>query len=898
MTEKRGRIAHVLAEARASLLEPSRPLTPEKLNSRATSLNIPAYDAMMEWSHDADKRLINEINAEMQSSRIGATMKKNQYHAEEEFQTPQYGHVKENMTAGTHTHTYMRSSGSSGGGGGTPVSDVSMSPTRPEFGSPPGAKASPVLDLMDQCAAVLSERLSRASVVEQVQTIGSVVDRFAKQVGSGLLFDSSPEAPGDIYAAGHTFTLALLGVADDVTVDAINAKCLACRHALRVQQALLSSSRVNKYQEDIIANIHHATCLLYGIHQDVQELRGDTDEAVSGGGGGGGGGSSVGGDDGHLHEAVDCLLEFLDMLWMRLPNDLERELLLLKKVGDATAESSRQGKMLEHLLTSASYAASILRMYSSKEVNRRRLLLLSVVKTMTSGLDTVGKHAGAFADQKAEKEKVTKPAVMNIFRADLMGETKESAEQEKARARIMELLCTLSVQTVTVLRNFSLDSHGRKELIKCRSICALCQLMRPFHATPELVLSCARALAKLSLSEAFRQQINSKPVYSVCIAEVLEREGALARARIRDPAQDWPQWYSLSLLSRICFVLGNLTTSNAESRSRIMTEGKGLAALVDLILYSNMSLSEFSKQDFLLFDTAVQDRELELCDVSVKLLRLLANVSIAPDVGKELAGREDVLTFLRNILRISIVAEGSPLGDEPEPKRLKRKAIYEELLLNALAVITNISFHLFAGTVQETSPFDTILVGMMDCVGACLFYDHGEILTEATRAMGNLTRCRSVAAYTVKKGYADALMVLLGHNNFDIQTASAGALVNISTSRADRDSCSFLRDTDATVTTFVRVLRRASFNYFQLSILVCRILANLLYASGTARLADTATKQALPSLNALEETLKELCESTRELQEEAAASCDDYSGELHLYAAFLDVSTPILRQLQ
>ena len=893
MTEKRGRIAHVLAEARASLLEPSRPLTPEKLNSRATSLNIPAYDAMMEWSHDADKRLINEINAEMQASRIGATMKKNQYHAGGEYQTPQYGHVKENMTTGTHTHTYVRSSGSSGGGGATPVSDVSMSQTRPEFGSPPGAKTSPVLELMDRCAAVLFKRLSRASVVEQVQTIGSVVDRFAKQVGSGLLFDSSPEAPGDIYAAGHTFTLALLGVADDVTVDAINAKCLACRHALRVQQALLYSGRVNEYQEDIIANIHHATCLLYGIHQDVQELREDTDEAVSGGGG-----SSVGGNDGHLHEAVDCLLEFLDMLWTRLPDDLERELLLLKKAGGAAAGSIRKGKVLEHLLTSASYAASILRVYSSKEVNRRRLLLLSVVKTMTSGLDTVGKHAGAFADQKVEKEKVAKPAIMNIFRADLMGETKESAEQEKARARIMELLCTLSVQTVTVLRNFSLDSHGRKELIKCRSICALCQLMRPFHATPELVLSCARALAKLSLSEAFRQQINSKPVYSVCIAEVLEREGALARARIDDPAQDWPQWYSLSLLSRICFVLGNLTTSNAESRSRIMTEGKGLAALVDLIQYSNMSLSEFSKQDFLLFDTAVQDRELELCDVSVKLLRLLANVSIAPDAGKQLAGREDVLTFLRNILRISIVAEGSPSGDEPEPKMLKRKAIYEELLLNTLAVITNISFHLFADTVQETSPFDTILVGMMDCVGACLFYDHGEILTEATRAMGNLTRCRSVAAYTAKKGYADALMVLLGHSNFDIQTASAGALVNISTSRADRDSCSFLRDTDATVTTFVRVLRRASFNYFQLSILVCRILANLLYTPGTILLADTATKQARPSLDALEETLEELCESTRELQEEAAASSDDYSGELHLYAAFLDVSTPILRQLQ
>jgi hypothetical protein len=78
MTEKKGRIAHVLAEARASLLEPSRPMTPENLNKRATSMSsismgmssIPSYDAMMEWNQDADNRLINEIKAEMQASRM------------------------------------------------------------------------------------------------------------------------------------------------------------------------------------------------------------------------------------------------------------------------------------------------------------------------------------------------------------------------------------------------------------------------------------------------------------------------------------------------------------------------------------------------------------------------------------------------------------------------------------------------------------------------------------------------------------------------------------------------------------------------------------------------------------------------------------------------------------
>ena len=206
---------------------------------------------------------------------------------------------------------------------------------------------------------------------------------------------------------------------------------------------------------------------------------------------------------------------------------------------------------------------------------------------------------------------------------------------------------------------------------------------------------------------------------------------------------------------------------------------------------------------------------------------------------------------------------------------------------------------------------DGILMGILNCVGTCLFYDHGEVLMEATRAMGNLTRCRSVAAYTAQRGYADALVVLLSHNNFDIQTASAGALVNISTIPAGEASrsCSFLSDKDATIATFVRVLRRASFNYFTLSILVCRIIANLLLVptakASSSNMASVVAASGvsrmmmMPSLGPLRETLQELCESTRELMEEAAEAqqTQEVRSEMHSFQVFLDVSNPILTEL-
>ena len=58
------------------------------------------------------------------------------------------------------------------------------------------------------------------------------------------------------------------------------------------------------------------------------------------------------------------------------------------------------------------------------------------------------------------------------------------------------------------------------------SVCVIV-VYRPFKGYPELLLTCVRVLAKLSLLEPFRAQINSKPVYVKCLVDAIITESMM-----------------------------------------------------------------------------------------------------------------------------------------------------------------------------------------------------------------------------------------------------------------------------------------------------------------------------------------------------------------------------------
>jgi len=230
----------------------------------------------------------------------------------------------------------------------------------------------------------------------------------------------------------------------------------------------------------------------------------------------------------------------------------------------------------------------------------------------------------------------------------------------------------------------------------------------------------------------------------------------------------------------------------------------------------------------------------ELSDATVKLLRLLANLAINEQIGMQLANKRDTLKMLLELLACSSI------GDE-----------HEELQLNVVASCTNITFYSCKVSSSEDSPKDSGLESMALRLLNCLFHSNDELVLEAARALGNLTRCEYVIEALCRNKALDAMILLLDHANFDILTAVTGTLVNISAHAA---SISCLLESFQPAQALVTVLKRSSMKNLHLSTLVCQVFHNLLLHGDKIE----------PTLqNTLLETLSILVECAQDYQEDS-----------------------------
>jgi hypothetical protein len=141
----------------------------------------------------------------------------------------------------------------------------------------------------------------------------------------------------------------------------------------------------------------------------------------------------------------------------------------------------------ERLIESGIYAAGILRIYTAEDMSRRRLLHMGFLELLSSGLKTVL----AACNSRDEKTAVTMQ------------------------------LSQLSIQLVSIARNFVSDSSAKSQLLSAEFVTTLCSFIHAFKEYPELTLNCSRVIAKLSLQDSFRAQINRRPYYLKCLIEVI-----------------------------------------------------------------------------------------------------------------------------------------------------------------------------------------------------------------------------------------------------------------------------------------------------------------------------------------------------------------------------------------
>merc|ERR1712000_481815 len=95
-----------------------------------------------------------------------------------------------------------------------------------------------------------------------------------------------------------------------------------------------------------------------------------------------------------------------------------------------------------------------------------------------------------------------------------------------------------------------------------------------------------------------------------------------------------------------------------------------------------------------------------------------------------------------------------------------------------------------------------------------LFHDNPEVVLEAARALGNLTRCDAVIQTLCVTRATEALVLLLSHSDFEILLALTGALINVS---ANPQALSCLTDSERPAQNLAAVLRRSSFKHLPLT---------------------------------------------------------------------------------
>lgn len=303
-----------------------------------------------------------------------------------------------------------------------------------------------------------------------------------------------------------------------------------------------------------------------------------------------------------------------------------------------------------------------------------------------------------------------------------------------------DMFAQICVQGTGVLRNLAAASV--KDAMEAPLVTALSLAMGPFQFHKELMLNIARIVSKLSQDEAG------------CYA--LSSDKALIRSSLR-LLQLHQTDYPLSI--RLAYMLGNLTTTYDSSRLLIGFKLGGLDALT-MLLRTHASGTAGPGGAAIApppgEEGAQAAGEPTREDVVVKLLRVVANLGMHKDVGKHASGSPDLAQILLTILSRYTMETA------------------EEVVLNAVAALTNLSFYDHPENVilERGTEFLPYMTGV-------LLSRNTEAVVETARAFGNLSRRESTRVQMLHHQGLEALCLLLGHANREVAFSVAGALVNL-----------------------------------------------------------------------------------------------------------------------
>ncbi|GMF18065.1 unnamed protein product [Phytophthora lilii] len=385
------------------------------------------------------------------------------------------------------------------------------------------------------------------------------------------------------------------------------------------------------------------------------------------------------------------------------------------------------------------------------------------------------------------------------------------------------------IQTTGILRNLSVSKSNHKQFLEAHIPQRLCCVIPAFIAHQELMVNISRILSKLTLHELPRAQINQSASNIQNLLDLINHRQNSWLSLVGQQRAD-VRFQDL-LFIRVFFILGNLCAGNDQNRRLIASNG--ITIMLEILQFYGLRYSDSQR----ISDVAAINEQEECrrsvegeqsSEVLIKLIRVIANLAINADVGARLNSCKG-LTPLLGILEASQRMED------------------EELMLNAVSCVTNVSYYSNAPskTAKGGAPstdycfIESNRVAITQLLSRILLDRNEEAVVEAARAFGNLSRFKDVLTYMEEVKVLDCLVVLLDHSNREVVYTVCGVLMNAALDDNMRRALLAVRPTVNDDTIDVRMLlvgivECAGADDLEMTLIASKALYNLLLCKNIA----------------------------------------------------------------
>ncbi|KAK6620587.1 hypothetical protein RUM43_010879 [Polyplax serrata] len=292
-------------------------------------------------------------------------------------------------------------------------------------------------------------------------------------------------------------------------------------------------------------------------------------------------------------------------------------------------------------------------------------------------------------------------------------------------------------QLTGVLRHVAAGEGALPLFITTNCIPVICKNLELFQNDEDIVTNISRTLSLISTDEGITQVLMSVENVLTLIIDLMERYKENDK-----------------ILIRLSYCLGNIVEHCDLARIQLLRNDTSLTILLNLLKYyidKDLEISRNQNEN-----NTSNDLDVDVVDdIIVKVIRIIANMSMNPIVGSNLSpvANEKKSLQLSHLLSILLLRKDPGMA-----------------LLATLGCLNNVSY--YCNT-------HSVLIDITQGIERVLGLNSNDCLAEAARVLGNLTRHKEIRDLIFSTGGVTQLINLLTSKDQEVVRCACGALVNM-----------------------------------------------------------------------------------------------------------------------